>query len=81
MAIIIKDVWQEKIKLEGSKPFSKTRDTMPDFFYKYLKNRFPAESMVIEWGYNVHDALLRYDYDTNFAMFGAILKGEVGNCY
>lgn len=54
---------------------------MPDFFYKYLKNRFPAESMVIEWGYNVHDALLRYDYDSNFAMFSAILKGEVGNCY
>lgn len=54
---------------------------MPDFFYKYLKNRFPTESMVIEWGYNVHDALLRYDYDSNFAMFSDILKGEVGNCY
>ena len=37
--------------------------------------------MVIEWGYNVHDALLRYDYDSNVSMFGAILKGEVGNCY
>ena len=54
---------------------------MPDFFYKYLKNRFPSESMVIEWGYNVHDALLRYDYDSNVSMFGNILKGEVGNCY
>lgn len=33
--------------------------------------------MVFEWGYNLHDACLRYVHDPHFALFLNVLRGEV----
>jgi len=77
LCILIKDVWQEKIKLEGCKLFETNHSKMADFFYQYLQQRFAVDSMVVEWGYNTQEALIRYNYDNNVAMFAAVLNEEV----
>ena len=73
---MVKDVWQEKIKQEGSKPMNE-RTSMPDFLHAYLTKRFGVESMVIEWGYNLQDAVTRFNFDARLKLYGGILNGEV----
>ena len=43
----------------------------------YLERRFPFESMIYEWGYNLFDACQRYGHDERIGLFLSILKGEV----
>lgn len=76
LCITIKDVWQEKIKKEGSAPFTK-RSKMDEFLYEYLQKRFGVATMVTEWAYNIHDALTRYSFDKYVSMFAGILNEEI----
>ena len=50
---------------------------MADFLDTYLKQRFSLPQMVIEWGYNLHDACQRYSHDDRIGLFWHILSGEV----
>lgn len=73
---MIKDIWSQKMGEEGGQPFT-PHSKMADYLKKFLQARFSVESMVIEWGYNIHDALIRYSFDKNVASFSAILNEEV----
>jgi len=74
--VMIKDIWQQKIKEEGKVPFSE-HSPMTDYLYKYLKQNFSVENMVVEWGYNLHDAMMRYSTDRNISIFSGVLNGEL----
>lgn len=76
LCISIKDVWQEKIKAEGSTPFT-DHSPMDEFLYEYLQRRFSIESMTTEWAYNIHDALTRYSADSHVNMFASVLNKEL----
>jgi hypothetical protein len=53
------------------------REKLADFVHGYLKRRFAMEQMVVEWGYNLHDACQRYSHDENIGLFWNILSEEV----
>lgn len=53
------------------------RDKMADFLYTYLQRRFGLEQMIIEWGYNLHDACQRYEHDEHIGLFAGVLREEV----
>ena len=60
--------------------FQKTdgvRDKMGDFLYTYLQRRFGLDQMIVEWGYNLHDACQRYAHDENIGLFSGVLTEEV----
>jgi len=77
LLIMIKDVWMEKTKEEGHEPFTKDRANMADYLFTYLRQRFGVDAMVTEWGYNLHDAMVRYSFDSNVAQFSSILNNEL----
>lgn len=54
-----------------------TRENMATFVYSYLRRRFALEQMVIEWGYNLHDACQRYSHDENIGLFWRVLNNQV----
>lgn len=74
---MIKDVWTEKMESEGAHPFTKDRTNMADHLYSYLRKRFGVDAMVTEWGYNINDAMTRYNFDSIVQQFQSILNGEV----
>eukprot|EP00002_Diphylleia_rotans_P005523 TRINITY_DN1468_c0_g1_i2.p1 TRINITY_DN1468_c0_g1~~TRINITY_DN1468_c0_g1_i2.p1 ORF type:complete len:716 (-),score=154.68 TRINITY_DN1468_c0_g1_i2:772-2919(-) len=74
---IIKDIWKERnqaMKAGGNK---KTR--LPDFMYQYLLNHYGLHNVVVEWSYNLIDALERFKYDNDCEMFLRALQGEVSD--
>ena len=77
LLIMIKDVWTEKMENEGAHPFTKDRTNMADHLHTYLRKRFGVDAMVNEWGYNLHDAMTRYNFDSVVQQFQSILNGEV----
>ncbi|XP_059164929.1 translin-associated factor X-interacting protein 1-like [Physella acuta] len=70
--LLIRDVWKSKSAKDAERTDGK-RQNMGEFFYEYLKARFPIEQLVIEWGYNMDDACLRYAHDDVIGLFGRIL--------
>ena len=54
-----------------------TREAMHSFLHDYLKRRFSLEQMVVEWGYNLHDACQRYAHDDTIGLFWKVLIEEV----
>lgn len=50
---------------------------MGDFLYTYLQRRFGLEQMIVEWGYNLHDACQRYAADEHIGLFSGVLTEEV----
>ncbi|KAK7483032.1 hypothetical protein BaRGS_00025695 [Batillaria attramentaria] len=53
-----------------------TRENMAEFLHTYLTRRFALEQMVVEWGYNLHDACQRYSHDPNIGLFWKVLSEE-----
>ncbi|XP_077993673.1 translin-associated factor X-interacting protein 1-like [Glandiceps talaboti] len=76
VALLIKDVWREKITYDSEKNEGK-RSKMQDFLYDYLLRRFGMEEMVIEWGYNLLDAVQRFESDDRIGLFHGILTGQI----
>lgn len=76
LCITIKDIWQEKIKKEGSVPFT-PHTNMAEYLYEYLQQRFSVATMTTEWAYNIHDAFTRYSFDKYIALFAGIVNGGV----
>ncbi|KAL4234843.1 Translin-associated factor X-interacting protein 1 [Mactra antiquata] len=75
-SLLIKDIWREKGANDAAKADG-IRDKMADFLYTYLQRRFGLEQMIIEWGYNLHDACQRYTHDEHVGMFSGVLTGEI----
>ncbi|KAK7114786.1 translin-associated factor X-interacting protein 1-like [Littorina saxatilis] len=73
--LLIRDIWREKAASDAERDDG-TREKMWDFLYSYLQRRFSMEQMVIEWGYNLHDACQRYSHDENIGLFWKILNDE-----
>ncbi|CAD5115419.1 DgyrCDS4394 [Dimorphilus gyrociliatus] len=74
-ALLIKDIWRQKM-VKDSENDDNIRSNMADFVKDYLNSRFPAESMVAEWAYNMRDACQRYSHDQKIGLFGFILSGD-----
>ena len=53
-------------------PDAADKDTMSEFLYKYLQRRFGIEQMIVEWGYNLHDACQRYSHDETINLFWSV---------
>ncbi|XP_074645033.1 translin-associated factor X-interacting protein 1-like [Tubulanus polymorphus] len=75
-ALLVQDIWKEKLESDNQCTDG-TRRSMPDFVAQYLKRIFGLEQMVIEWGYNLHDACERYAHDERLGTFYGILTGDV----
>jgi hypothetical protein len=45
--------------------------------FRFLKKQFGIQSMIAEMGYNMLDALQRYQYDADCELFFNILQGNV----
>ena len=73
--MLIKEVWASKRAADKGKP---QKEKMENWFYTFLMQRFQSHSVVVEWGYNMMDALERYAYDPDCSLFYDILTGELG---
>ncbi|XP_052229726.1 translin-associated factor X-interacting protein 1-like isoform X2 [Dreissena polymorpha] len=75
-SLLIKDIWREKGAHDASKSDG-VRDKMGNFLYTYLQRRFGLEQMIVEWGYNLHDACQRYSHDEHIGLFSGVLTEEI----
>jgi hypothetical protein len=71
----LNEFWEAKIA-HDNKPKSQ-KMTVPDFLHKFLKSKFGLESAVVEYGYNLIDALKRFEYDADCELFLSIVNGEL----
>lgn len=55
------------------------REKLGDFVHEYLQRRFGLQQMVVEWGYNLHDACQRYAHDEIIGLFWDILTEKVSD--
>ncbi|XP_055891072.1 translin-associated factor X-interacting protein 1-like [Biomphalaria glabrata] len=74
-ALLVRDIWRTK-SVKDAERTDGTRQNMGEFLFDYLKTRFPLEQIVIEWGYNLHDACQRFAHDDVIGLFGRVLNGE-----
>ncbi|KAL5022681.1 hypothetical protein ScPMuIL_001836 [Solemya velum] len=74
--LLIRDIWREKAAHDAEKADG-VRDSMADFLHSYLQRRFSLEQMVVEWGYNLHDACQRYSHDDQIGLFWGVLEEEI----
>ena len=73
--LMVRDIWKEKNALDAENQEGK-REPLADFVHTYLQRRFASEPLVIEWGYNLHDACQRYAHDERINTFFKILNSE-----
>lgn len=75
---MINDIYSQKIKFDKKCEESKQpRETMEQFMYTYLNQKYGLKKMSIEWGVAIVNAISKYfteDHDIN--LFGKILKNE-----
>ena len=64
------------ITIFNQKPTNE-HEELGEFLYMYLQRRFGVENMIVEWGYNLHDACNRYSHDPRIGLFYRILQNEV----
>ena len=67
---MVKSVWMQKEKDANT-------DTLEEFFYQYLLDKYKAHGVVVEWGYNTLEALQKYQYDADCELFYLILTGRL----
>ncbi|XP_005105955.1 translin-associated factor X-interacting protein 1 [Aplysia californica] len=74
-ALLVRDIWREKSASDAERTDG-TRQKMAEFLHGYLKQRFSLETLVIEWGYNLHDACQRYSHDDIIGLFWKVLNDK-----
>ncbi|CAL1533624.1 unnamed protein product [Lymnaea stagnalis] len=74
-ALLVREIWRTKSAKDAERTDG-TRQNMGEFLFEYLRARFPLEQIVVEWGYNLHDACQRYAHDDVIGLFGKVLNGE-----
>eukprot|EP00744_Colponema_vietnamica_P017051 GILI01023938.1.p1 GENE.GILI01023938.1~~GILI01023938.1.p1 ORF type:complete len:478 (-),score=138.43 GILI01023938.1:202-1635(-) len=68
--LIVYDCLQQKAK-DGQNVH------LQDYFYNYLKKKHGIQSMVVEMGYSMLDALKRYSSDADCWLFLLVINGEM----
>ena len=57
------------------------KQTMEEFMYTYLNQKYGLKNMVIEWATNIINGIRTYSEDTEISLFGKILQNELEeNC-
>lgn len=75
---IINDIYAQKVKYDQKCEEAKLpRETMEQFMYTYLNQRYGLKSLIIEWVAAIINGIKRYlKEDHDVALFGKILKNE-----
>ncbi|BFZ19882.1 hypothetical protein BsWGS_22921 [Bradybaena similaris] len=74
-ALLVRDIWRTKSAKDAERTDG-IRQNMGEFLAEYLRSRFPLQQIVLEWGYNLHDACQRYAHDDVIGLFWKVLNGE-----
>ncbi|KAI9098783.1 hypothetical protein DFS34DRAFT_89456 [Phlyctochytrium arcticum] len=64
LCLLIRDVWAAKAIFDADVKRGGIRSNLADFFYSYLRKRFGAQEAVAEWGYNIHEACKKHQFQT-----------------
>ena len=75
---VINDIYTQKLKYDQKCVESKLpRETMEQFMYTYLNQRYGLKSLIIEWVAAIINGIKTYlKQDHDVALFGKILKNE-----
>ncbi len=75
---IIEDIYKQKVKYDQKCEEAKLpRETMEQFMYTYLNQRYGLKSLIIEWVAAIINGIKRFlKEDHDVALFGKILKSE-----
>ncbi|KAJ3409579.1 Translin-associated factor X-interacting protein 1 [Chytridiales sp. JEL 0842] len=59
--LLIEDTWSAKTLHDSTlKQKGSPRTTLAEFLYMYLKKRFGSQDVIVEWGYNIHEACKKH---------------------
>ena len=73
---LISGFWAFKTKAEKKKK-NTLGGMVPDQLFNFLKSKYGVASTIVEMGYNLVDALKRYQHDADCELFHKILFGEL----
>ncbi|TPX67683.1 hypothetical protein SpCBS45565_g03559 [Spizellomyces sp. 'palustris'] len=64
LCLLIRDTWSAKAIYDAGPKRSGNRSSLADFLYAYLKKRFGTQEAVAEWGYNIHEACKKHQFQS-----------------
>jgi cell division septum initiation protein DivIVA len=78
MKDIINDIYTQKVKYDQKCEENKLpRETMEQYMYTYLNQRYGLKNLIIEWAASVINGIKKYSKDDHSVMlFGKILRNE-----
>ena len=83
MKEVISSIYSSKIAFDKKCLLNKqAKQTMEEFMYTYLNQKYGLKNMVIEWAKNIINGIRNYSAeDTEISLFGKILQNELEeNC-
>jgi hypothetical protein len=75
---LINDIYQQKTKFDQKCEDSKLpRETMEQFMYTYLNQRYGLKNLIIDWAAGIINGIKSFQReDHDVALFGKILRSE-----
>ena len=75
---LINDIYQQKTKFDQKCEDSKlSRETMEQFMYTYLNQRYGLKNLIIDWAAGIINGIKNFQReDHDVALFGKILRSE-----
>jgi hypothetical protein len=75
---LINDIYNQKQKYDEKCQESKLpKETMEQYMYNYLNQRYGLKNLIIEWAAAIINGIKRYSLeDSDIALFGKILRNE-----
>jgi hypothetical protein len=75
---IIQDIYEKKLKYDLKCEEDKLpRETMEQYMYTYLNQRYGLKSLIIEWAASIINGIKKYSKeDHSVSLFGKILRNE-----
>ncbi|KAJ3021663.1 Translin-associated factor X-interacting protein 1, partial [Thoreauomyces humboldtii] len=70
LTLLLRDIWTAKALHDAAETAKSkrgaafVRSTLADFLYAYLKKRFGTQEVVAEFGYNIHEASKKYQFQS-----------------
>ena len=79
---VISSMYSSKITFDKKCLQNKqAKQTMEEFMYTFLNQKYGLKNMVIEWATNIINGIRTYSEDTEISLFGKILQNELEeNC-
>ncbi len=80
---MIKDIYEQKVKFdERCRETKQPRETMEQYMYTYLNQRYGLKSLIIDWAHALINGIRKYSPDdADVALFGKILQNECDEEY